>query len=564
MRVPPADAFTPPSPGAWELERTHLTRPVSGFMAEAFPRAMMRGFAEGSRFYGALLDYFDIAVLHRFVYMCPRPVGAPKGAKGPPPRLVFAALRRLHPELRRRNARAEEVFRRRLWREEMRWWDEEVKPRNVREARALLQEDVAAMTAPQLADHVRRSADFAERTVYWHHRFSPCSVIPVGDFLVHATQWTGLRPAEVLQTLRGLSPVSAGAVEELIALKDAILFDVEAFRILSSGAAPTEILDRLGARPAPVGPALKAYLDVVGWRVIGSYEVAEAHALQHPELLLKIIRASVMDDERQRRAGAEDRVAALRDRVPEGHRAEFDDLLREAQLTYRIRDERNFYADALGVGTLRRALLEAGARLVRAGRLADEDHVMDASIAEVVALLEGAAGPSAEELSERARYRYESSLDEPPQALGLAPSSPPPPEWLPPSAARLQRAIGIVLSLMFDVRKESQSPAVLKGNPASGGTHEGVARVIAGPSELSHVQHGDVLVTTSTAPTFNVVLPLVSAIVTERGGALSHAAIVAREYGLPAVVGCVGATKAIKTGSKVRVNGDTGEIWILS
>jgi pyruvate,water dikinase len=556
--------FVPPGPGAWELERTHLTRPMSGFMAEAFPRAMMKGFRESTEFYGALLDYFEVAVLHRVLYLCPRPVGAPKGAKGPPPRLVFAILRRLHPEIRRRIARAETVFRDRTWRQEVQRWDEEVKPANVREGRALQQEDIAAADAEQLIDHLRRAADFAERTIYWHHRFNACTVVPMGDFLAHATAWTGLGAAALLQVFRGLSPDSAGATEELAALRDAIHGDADARRVLDSSDAPAAILQALKARPAPVAPALTAYLDVVGWRIIGAYDVSEGHALEHPELLVKIIRAAVRGTPQVQRDDAAERLAAIRARVPAEHQATFDALLREAQYTYRVRDERNFYSDALGTGILRRAILEAASRLVRDGRLHDADHLMDASIGEVINLLRGAVVPSSDELAARAHYRHTLSLDDLPQTLGFAPSPPPPDDWLPHAAARLQRAIGIVIGLMFDARKEPQTaPTKLKGNAASGGTHEGVARVVAAPAELSSVLQGEILVTTSTSPTFNVVLPLVSAIVTERGGALSHAAIVAREYGIPAVVGCNGATTAIRTGARLRVDGDTGDVWII-
>jgi len=97
----------------------------------------------------------------------------------------------------------------------------------------------------------------------------------------------------------------------------------------------------------------------------------------------------------------------------------------------------------------------------------------------------------------------------------------------------------------------------------SPGIYEGPARVITGVDQLPHVQHGEVLVATSTGPTFNVVLPLIGALVTERGGVLSHAAIVSREYGLPGVVGCIGAVKAIANGKRVRVDGTTGEVGIL-
>ncbi len=94
--------------------------------------------------------------------------------------------------------------------------------------------------------------------------------------------------------------------------------------------------------------------------------------------------------------------------------------------------------------------------------------------------------------------------------------------------------------------------------------YEGPVRVIRDVEELPSVQQGEVLVASSTGSTFNVVLPLIGALVTERGGVLSHAAIVSREYGLPGIVGCVGATTTLKTGMRVRVDGDKGEVWTIA
>src|SRR5688500_2034548 len=142
MTTASSHALTPPSPGAWQLEQTHLTRPPSVFVTATMPSAMMAGFKAGTRAYGVLLDYLEVAVINRFLYMAPRAVGAPKGAKGPPPRLVFEILRRLHPEIRRRVARADIVFRERYWREDVIRWDREVKPAMLARARALLAEDV--------------------------------------------------------------------------------------------------------------------------------------------------------------------------------------------------------------------------------------------------------------------------------------------------------------------------------------------------------------------------------------------------------------------------------------
>jgi len=98
----------------------------------------------------------------------------------------------------------------------------------------------------------------------------------------------------------------------------------------------------------------------------------------------------------------------------------------------------------------------------------------------------------------------------------------------------------------------------------SPGVYEGPVRLIRNVEELPSVQQGEVLVASSTGSTFNVVLPLIGALVTERGGVLSHAAIVSREYGLPGVVGCVGATTKLTTGMRVRVDGDKGEVWTIA
>jgi pyruvate,water dikinase len=305
-------------------------------------------------------------------------------------------------------------------------------------------------------------------------------------------------------------------------------------------------------------------MGVVGLRVLGGYDVADRHGREHPELIVKIIRSAVTTDTASRQAAAEDALQKIRARVPEAHRAQFEDLLREAQDTYRMRDERGFHTDTLAIGVVRRAVLGAGDRLKARGLVHDASHLVDASPDEIIALVEGRAAVTADELAERVRWRLETPLSAAPATLGHPPSPPPPAGWFPADAARIQRVTILVMSLLFDVHAAPKETAKLKGFPVSPGVYEGPVRVIRSIEELPDVQQGEVLVTTSTGPTFNVVLPLIGALVTERGGVLSHAAIVSREYGLPGVVGCVGATKQLKTGVRVRVDGTSGEVWALS
>lgn len=103
----------------------------------------------------------------------------------------------------------------------------------------------------------------------------------------------------------------------------------------------------------------------------------------------------------------------------------------------------------------------------------------------------------------------------------------------------------------------------LKGMAASPGTVEGIARVIHDADQLSEVQQGDILVATVTAPSWGPIFGKINAAVTDIGGMMSHAAIVCREYGLPAVTGTGKASTTIQTGQRLRVDGAKGTVEIL-
>ena len=250
-------------------------------------------------------------------------------------------------------------------------------------------------------------------------------------------------------------------------------------------------------------------------------------------------------------------------RVPAAHQAEFDELLGEARLTYRLRDERGVYSDIWASGLMRRAALAAGRRVAGRGRIATPQHMLDASLDEMCALVAGTGGPSADELARRADYRASHTAKDVPPFLG--PPEPPPPDLaaLPPSVGRLMRATFIALGHLFGSSQAQNEEKVLHGLAASKGVYEGPARRVSGPSEFGRIAKGDVLVTESTTEAFNILLPLLGGIVTDNGGLLSHAAIVAREYGIPGVVGTREATERIADGVRVRVDGDAGEVTVL-
>jgi pyruvate,water dikinase len=221
------------------------------------------------------------------------------------------------------------------------------------------------------------------------------------------------------------------------------------------------------------------------------------------------------------------------------------------------------FSDIWASGLMRRAAMAAGRRLAARGRIHDAEHIVDAGLEEMRALLAGADEPSADELARRYAYRASHSAKDAPPTLG-PPAPPPDPSGLPPAAGRMMHATGLALHSLFGSSEAPHEAHLLRGLAASRGVYEGPARRVSHPSEFDRIVRGDVLVTESTTEAFNILLPLLGAIVTDSGGLLSHSAIVAREYGIPGVVGTREATQRIADGVRVRVDGDAGEVTVLA
>jgi phosphoenolpyruvate synthase/pyruvate phosphate dikinase len=111
------------------------------------------------------------------------------------------------------------------------------------------------------------------------------------------------------------------------------------------------------------------------------------------------------------------------------------------------------------------------------------------------------------------------------------------------------------------VREELK--ADLYGAAAAPGMVEGVARVIMGADQLPELKEGEILVAPGTSAAWTVAFSLINGLITDGGGALSHPVIMAREYGIPCVAGCVEGTQKIKTGQKVKIDGDLGVVYLV-
>ncbi|WP_108446718.1 PEP-utilizing enzyme [Halomonas denitrificans] len=535
-------AFEAPGPGTWSVDAAHFPRPVSHFQAEIHPPGITSGFLECARRYGLLIDTLDFRFVNGFAYSSPVPAA--------------------EADIPARFTAAEEVFRTKIWREDLERWDRDVKPASIKTHQALLAVDPATLSDDELMTYVDRCRDNLQRMIHQHHSFNLAAILPVGDFMAHVGAWTSLPMGEFLALTRGSAPESAGSFPEMDRLAEEIRHRPDARELLESGQASAEILEQLRHESGSLGEATRAYLDVVGDRLLNSLDTAEPRAIEVPDALVARIRLAVAQPAHRDGAVTEGEVARLRDKIPLEHRVQFDELLDEVRLMSRLRDERGFYSDVWAGGVMRRALLAAGERLAAEGRIDAAAHLIEASYEEIQALLRRAGGPGAAELAERARYREEQRAENAPAELGDPASPPPPMDGLPPEVIRVMTAlVTAIQSLGAGPRDQRDSP-VIKGIGASPGTYSGRARVIDTIADLGRLEQGDVLITAATTDSFNIVLPLLGAIVTNAGGLLSHAAIVGREYGIPSVVGTRNATERIADGTRVTVDGTTGDVRI--
>jgi len=515
---------------------------MTRYFQETHPASFKRGTNDFARFYGMLIDGLQISYVQGFGYNQVLP--APEA------------------EIPQRIQRAEQVFAQKLWREQLRDWDENCKPSAIAMHRELQAIDPDDLSDAELVAYLRRCRDHHSAMIAQHMRFTAGAVLPTGDFLAHVGDWTGLPPSELLGLMRGSAVVSAGGSDEMERLKKAFAEDPSARKLLETDGDPAQVLASLRSQGGESGAAVSGYLDLVGNRLIDGFDIAEPSALELPDALLRAIRISV-SGAAQVAPDIDARIAEVRALIPAAHQDDFDELLGEARLTYRLRDERGVYSDIWAAGLMRRAALAAGRRVAGRGRLATPYQMLDASLDEMCALVAGTGGPSADELASRAEYRATYTAKDVPPSLG--PPAPPPPDLagLPPSVGRVMRAIFIALGHLFGSSQAQNEERVLYGIAASKGVYEGPARRVSGPSEFGQIAKGDVLVTESTTEAFNILLPLLGGIVTDNGGLLSHAAIVSREYGIPGVVGTREATGRIANGVHVRVDGDAGEVTVL-
>jgi pyruvate,water dikinase len=247
-------------------------------------------------------------------------------------------------------------------------------------------------------------------------------------------------------------------------------------------------------------------------------------------------------------------------------REQFHQLLGLCRNVFPHAEGHKFFIEHWGTSIFFNKLREVGDVLVEHGFLESADDLFLLSIHEVhealmdlgLAWAGGSRGHGPghwpPKVAERKRVLDVLAQWTPPPALGIVPDV--------INDPTVQLLWGVTAERLREWARGDEDGEV-RGYAASSGIVEGVARVVRDVNEIGSVQPGEVLVCPVTAPSWGPVFPKIAAAVSDIGGMMSHAAIVAREYGMPAVVGTGHATKRIKTGDRVRVDGDSGVVTIV-
>lgn len=311
---------------------------------------------------------------------------------------------------------------------------------------------------------------------------------------------------------------------------------------------------------------LDAFLKEHGQRGAMYSTIAEVSWLEDPTPVIKMLKDYITqpdrDMEAELAAEAAERqrlVNEARNRLngyPQQVKDEFELWLSAAQDGLVLHSDHGYWIDYRAMFGVRRVLLSVGKRLVENGLIDDADDIFYLWLDEIREIAEPGRVGKQSLISERKALIAKYRSVQPPTMLGTYPLMAPP-ESEPMLRATYKAAGQTATS------NHSGKSGVIQGHAGSPGKVSGTARIIRSLSEASKLQPGEILVAETTAPPWTPLFASVAAVVTDMGGILSHCAVVAREYHIPAVVGARQATDTILDGQRIEVNGDAGTVTLL-
>jgi pyruvate,water dikinase len=441
-------------------------------------------------------------------------------------------------------------------------WKNEVLPAQIAARIELERFDLERATEPELLTQLERILDF--NATAWDNAVRASRSWVVGEpVFLRIFQWfvKPIAGGDAVAFLRGFDSQVLAAERAQHALVEAATADPEIRAILES-CEPAAALIRL--RESTQGQQwigqLLAYCSRFG-HVTPSLDYLVPAPADDPSKVIVSIRGRLnlaCSDPLQRfQQMARERWEAEHDIARKLHgkplrRALFNRFLRRAQAGAAIREDVFFYALA-GWPLARRTILALGKRLERRGAISSERDIFFLEWDEIAAIVTGSEEDCVARASHRiAVFNQQEKLSPPP----VIPFGGPP--------RTVSRRIKSLVKRFVMGSRRDRGRDFLRGAPVSPGRATGPARILSSTADLSRLKTGDIVVTRAATPEWTPTFAIAAALVTDTGGPLSHSSIIAREFGIPAVMGAASATQRIVEGQFITVDGGEGLIRLHS
>jgi phosphohistidine swiveling domain-containing protein len=553
-------------PGFWEREASHAPKPWTPMTLSALGqernRAMRRAFAE----FGVLAETLEWAQIGGWEYTRLVPLGG-KDRPAPPARLM-PLLIRLVPRLRRRIRDAVAAVRSDKAGRFVEQWYQQWQPDLAGHIAVLRDTDLEALDDHELDAHTGRALALLHEGVEIHFLLHGALTLILAELAFACRELLGWSDDAACELLVGLSTTSTEPAHRLAGLavrRPAVR------RLL--GEVDGGTAGRLEVADPEFAEAFAAYQQEFACRAL-RYELADPSIGETPELTLRLLAdqlargydpaADAAALARRRMTAAGRARAALAERPP-GDRERIERALARAERAYPVREDNEFFTLSVPIALLRYPLLEIGRRLAAQGQLDRRDDVFFLTQDEArAALRDGKARRAL--VTRRSGERTFVERHPGPATYGKDPGPPPPLDALPAEARFTMNALLWYIARIFEAapssRVQQAGTQVLGGIAASPGRYTGPVRLVMDEFDFGKLRPGDVLVCPVTSPVWSVVFPSVGALVTDTGGLLSHPAIIAREYGTPAVVATGNATALLRDDQVVTVDGGAGRVEV--
>lgn len=519
---------------SWEREDMHTPNALTPLASDYF-KAVMEGF---NRHFRALKLPFEFlcTVVNYYTY-------------------VGRKLHVTEEEMREMQESTRDL--RREWMPKLRaFWEENALPQLKEMYRAADEAPVESLAPDELAEKVREVWEYVPQAFRLHSMTTAGAYGALDELAdLYESFFPEAHPGEALALVQGLptdlqrvqtdiyelAQVAAArpAVRELLIQDSSRSF--EEIAAVPGGGEFEEALNGFLGRHGHLGHAFDD-LTLPSW-------------LDEPAAVLAEVRKRLRDeaeDPEKRRSRLREKARAAADGVHEklrerpGDLEKFESALKLAESVGPLTEEHNYWLDRMLQSSLRRFVMRVGRRLAGEGTIEEPEDVFmlhPEEIAEAVISGRNFRDLIEERKRDLARWREVS----PPRHLGK------------PRSGEEERPLGRFTAPLL----QSHSDGVLKGIGATTGVAKGPARIVMSPADFLKVGAGDILVCPSSNPSWVPLFGIIAGLVTNTGGVLSHAAVVAREFGIPAVVNTGSATSLIEDGTIVEVDAGSGEVRIL-